>query len=83
MAAVAYLVQKNKGHLSIPDEVWRDTESGGVVYLGDMRTSSNRALLAKHAITHVVNCTADLPNHFEAADADGDAQAREDGGDNR
>jgi hypothetical protein len=31
-----------------------------------MHTSSNCKLLTKHGITHVVNCTTELPNHFES-----------------
>jgi len=42
-----------------------DADEGGRVYLGSMHTSKNQQLLQKHGITHIVNCTCDLPNHFE------------------
>jgi len=40
-------------------------DEGGRVFLGNMHTSKNQQLLQKHGITHIVNCTCDLPNHFE------------------
>jgi len=64
MAAVSYLRQKNNGHL--PDEIWRGAgAAAGAVFLGNMHTSQNSKILQEHKITHIVNCTSDLPNHFE------------------
>ena len=35
------------------------------LYIGDHRAISNKAILDKHKITHIVNCTSEVPNYFE------------------
>ena len=55
-----FLALKRKGQLADMDEVWRDQGTGGAVYLGNIHASSDRALLDREGITHVVNCTAEL-----------------------
>ena len=49
------------------DEIWRDNATGGRVFVGNVNASQSRSTLEQSGVTHVVNCTADLPNHFERA----------------
>lgn len=69
LANVAFLLQKRKGHHQAPDLMWKsDSEGslGGAVYVGNMYSAADRKILAAHGITHIVNCTADLPCNFRS-----------------
>ncbi|CAL1152251.1 unnamed protein product [Cladocopium goreaui] len=47
------------------DAVWKHPTSGGQVFIGNATASSQRGILQRNNITHIVNCTSDLPNAFE------------------
>lgn len=47
------------------DAVWRHPSSGGRVFIGNRTAASTRRILQQHGITHVVNCTSDMPLYFE------------------
>ena len=38
--------------------------------LGNAASAANLNVLRRHRVTHVLNATADLPNHFESIDGD-------------
>eukprot|EP00438_Fugacium_kawagutii_P001926 Skav226021 [mRNA] locus=scaffold2502:26779:32301:+ [translate_table: standard] len=54
------------------DAVWKHPTTGGQVFIGNATASGTRGILQRNNITHIVNCTSDLPNSFE-----GDAGAKE------
>merc|ERR1711981_725728 len=53
------------------DAIWRNADTGGVVYVGNREAARNRDILREHNITNVVNCTSasakcgGVPNFFE------------------
>ena len=49
------------------DAIYRDASTGGVVYVGNQTAASSRKVQQDHNITHVVNCTDNMPNYHEAA----------------
>ena len=52
----------SSGSLSV---LWR-SESGATIFVGNQTAARSADLLAQNGITHIVNCTDDLPN-FHAA----------------
>jgi protein-tyrosine phosphatase len=53
------------GAAAVPGSEVTDNATGGVVYLGSKVDASNQAHLQHLGITHVLNCTAEIPCHFE------------------
>lgn len=47
------------------DPLWRNPETGGTFYVGNEVAAKNLAMLEKHKITHVINCTDSIPNYHE------------------
>jgi hypothetical protein len=47
------------------DPLWRNPKSGGTFFVGNQMAASNLAMLREHGITHVVNCTDNMPNYHE------------------
>mmetsp|Transcript_91153 Transcript_91153/g.174858 ORF Transcript_91153/g.174858 Transcript_91153/m.174858 type:complete len:391 (+) Transcript_91153:57-1229(+) len=47
------------------DPVWRNPETGGTLYVGNEVAAKSIALLEKHKVSHVVNCTDSIPNYHE------------------
>ena len=43
------------------DCIWRDKTTGGKVYVGNQQAAQNAALLEREGITHIVNCTDNMP----------------------
>ena len=43
------------------DAMWRDARTGGTIYVGNQQAAQNAALLKERGITHVVNCTDNMP----------------------
>ena len=55
------------GMYNAMDAVWKDSSTGGKIYVGNETAARGPArTLAEHGITHVVNCTDDMPNFCEA-----------------
>mmetsp|Transcript_107157 Transcript_107157/g.130745 ORF Transcript_107157/g.130745 Transcript_107157/m.130745 type:complete len:208 (+) Transcript_107157:73-696(+) len=52
------------------DAVWKHPTTGGQVFIGNATASGQRTILQRNNITHIVNCTSDLPNSFESAAGD-------------
>jgi len=50
------------------DAVWQHPETGAKVFIGNQTASKTRSILANAGITHIVNCTDDMPNAFEGKD---------------
>lgn len=50
------------------DAVFKHPTSGGVVYIGNQTAASSGNILRENGITHVVNCTSDMPLYFEGKD---------------
>ena len=61
-------VEASSGKHENVNAIWRDKATGGTIYVGNQNTAKGPAdvLLAK-GITHVVNCTDDLPDYCAAA----------------
>ena len=55
------------GQYNAVDPLWQHPETRAVFYVGNQTAASNLALLQKHGITHVVNCTDNMPNYHENA----------------
>mmetsp|Transcript_18024 Transcript_18024/g.30314 ORF Transcript_18024/g.30314 Transcript_18024/m.30314 type:complete len:214 (+) Transcript_18024:345-986(+) len=53
------------GEYNYLDPIWRHPTSGGVLYVGNQTAAQDLQIQATHKITHVVNCTADMPNYHE------------------
>eukprot|EP00658_Telonema_sp_P-2_P077163 TRINITY_DN6918_c0_g1_i1.p1 TRINITY_DN6918_c0_g1~~TRINITY_DN6918_c0_g1_i1.p1 ORF type:complete len:176 (+),score=30.38 TRINITY_DN6918_c0_g1_i1:218-745(+) len=47
------------------DPLLRHPETGAVMFVGSQSAASSKEVLMEHGITHVVNCTADMPLYFE------------------
>lgn len=54
------------GQYNAVDALWQHPETRAVFYVGNQTAASNLPLLQKHNITHVVNCTDNMPNYHEA-----------------
>jgi hypothetical protein len=51
------------------DAIWRDPTTGGIIIVGNETAArASPSAFAKLGITHVVNCTDDMPNFHEGAD---------------
>jgi protein tyrosine phosphatase len=49
------------------DAIWSHPVTGAKVYIGNKNASSSREILTSCSISHVVNCTDNLPNCFETS----------------
>ena len=48
------------------DPIWKDKSTGGIIYVGnEVAARGPAAKLLEVGITHVVNCTDDMPNYCE------------------
>lgn len=47
------------------DPIWRDEATGGIIYVGNQTAASTYGMLRGANITHVVNCTDNMPNFQE------------------
>eukprot|EP00798_Chlamydomonas_sp_ICE-L_P019829 gene19829-26516_t len=56
------------GDYNYLDVVWRHPTSGGRLYIGNQTAAQDRNVQGAHGITHIVNCTADMPNYHEGAE---------------
>jgi len=54
------------GQYNAVDALWQHPETRAVFYVGNQTAASNLPLLQKHNITHVVNCTDNMPNYHES-----------------
>jgi len=45
--------------------VWRHPTTGAQVFIGNAEASKSRTILSENRITHIVNCTTDLPCVFQ------------------
>ena len=55
------------GMYNAMDAVWKDSSTGGKIYVGNETAARGPAsTMAERGITHVVNCTDDMPNFCEA-----------------
>lgn len=43
------------------DQIWGDRQTGGKIFVGNQQAAQNAALLKQHGITHVINCTDNMP----------------------
>ena len=54
------------GNYNAMDAIWKESSTGGKIYVGNETAARGPAsTLAEHGITHVVNCTDDMPNYHE------------------
>ena len=59
-------LQAGGGMYNAMDAVWKDSSTGGKIYVGNETAARGPAsTLAEHGITHVVNCTDDMANFCE------------------
>jgi len=47
------------------DPIFRDESTGGTIFVGNQTAAQNRSILDSHKITHVVNCTDNMPCFHE------------------
>ncbi|CAJ1385258.1 unnamed protein product [Effrenium voratum] len=47
------------------DAVWQHPTTGAQVFIGNATASSQREILRKNRVTHIVNCTSDMSNTFD------------------
>lgn len=57
----------SSGPYNALDPLWRNPDTGGTFYVGNQTAAANLELLQKHKITHVVNCTDNMPLYHEAS----------------
>ena len=58
---------KGMGGLYNPlDAIWRDQKTGGTIFVGNQQAAQNASLLKQHGITHVVNCTDNMPLYHQS-----------------
>ena len=55
----------SSGPYNAMDALWQHPESRAVFYVGNQTAASNLGLLHKNGVTHVVNCTDNMPNYHE------------------
>ncbi|CAE8682979.1 unnamed protein product, partial [Polarella glacialis] len=55
----------SQGPYNALDPLWRHPQSGGIFYVGNQTAAATLGLLQKHGITHVVNCTDNMPCYHE------------------
>eukprot|EP01051_Picozoa_sp_SAG22_P011176 SAG22_NODE_1055_length_5789_cov_3.943234_6_plen_302_part_00 len=63
-----------------PDMVWRDTKTGGAVFVGNKDAAKDADLLHRFGISRIVNCTSQLPNSFDGPALSGSSQRGAAGG---
>ncbi|KAL1530827.1 hypothetical protein AB1Y20_001723 [Prymnesium parvum] len=49
------------------DPIWRDPKTGGTIFVGNQTAAANKSLLDSNGITHVVNCTDNMPQYHQNA----------------
>jgi len=47
------------------DPIWKCPVGGGTIYIGNQTAAQNKDKLFERRITHVVNCTDDIPNYHK------------------
>lgn len=57
---------KNEGYNAL-DPLWRHPETGGTFFVGNQTAAANLGMLQQYKITHVVNCTDNMPLYHEAS----------------
>lgn len=57
---------RNEGYNAL-DPLWRHPETGGTFFVGNQTAAANLNLLQQHKITHVVNCTDNMPLYHEGS----------------
>jgi len=62
--AAARDILSGPGKWRAMDLIWVHP-NGGKLFLGDAMAAQSRDMLAAHGITHVINCTQDLPNYHQ------------------
>ncbi|CAE6946235.1 DUSP9, partial [Symbiodinium sp. KB8] len=55
----------SNGPYNAMDALWQHPETRAVFYVGNQTAASNLSLLQKNGVTHVVNCTDNMPNYHE------------------
>ena len=55
----------SSGPYNAMDAVWQHPDTRAVLYVGNQTAASNLGLLQKNGVTHVVNCTDNMPNYHE------------------
>lgn len=55
---------RNEGFNAL-DPLWKHPETGGTFFVGNQTAAANLGLLQQHKITHVVNCTDNMPLYHE------------------
>lgn len=55
----------NVGPYNAMDPLWRHPQTGGTFYVGNQTAAMNIELLLKNGVTHVVNCTDNMPLYHE------------------
>lgn len=48
--------------------IWRHPTTNGTIFVGSQSAAKSTAIQQKHGITHVVNCTSDMPMYVEHVD---------------
>ena len=47
------------------DKIWQDGRTGGAIFVGNESAAQDYSAFERHGISHVVNCTDDMPHFFE------------------
>jgi len=55
----------SSGPYNAMDALWQHPETRAVFYVGNQTAAANLSLLHKNCVTHVVNCTDNMPNYHE------------------
>jgi len=64
----------NQGQFNALDALWQHPETRGVFYVGNQTAAASLDLLQRHRITHVVNCTDNIPNYHQRKGGGGPIQ---------
>jgi len=43
------------------DPIFRDVASGGTIFVGNQQAAQNANMMKNHGVTHIVNCTDNMP----------------------
>jgi len=57
----------NQGPYNALDALWRHPQTGATFYVGNQTAAANLQLLEKYKVTHVVNCTDNMPLYHEGS----------------
>jgi len=49
------------------DPLWRNPETGGTFFVGNQTAAANLSILERNKITHVINCTDNMPLYHEGS----------------